>query len=189
MKKLSFAFDCDGVLQDYAETLDRLMHAEYGHHPVNAYSMYDRFPNLTKKQVNKIWDMVSTHNLLVHLKEIDNAFSILKELQGYGHDVYVVTAIQDHLYDDRLASFHKHGFNPTKLFCVGNVPKTTAYLEASADYMFDDQLFHLVEADGHVEHKILINNGIPQKKNAFLSDYRKYSTVAEWFAAEKNDIL
>jgi hypothetical protein len=55
--------------------------------------------------------------------------------------------------------------------------------------MFDDQLFHLVEADGHVEHKILINNGIPQKKNAFVSDYRKYNTVAEWFAAEKNDLL
>jgi hypothetical protein len=175
---MNFVFDCDGVLQDYCSIMDKIAFAKYRVRPKNAYAIEQRYPTLNAYARNVVH---SRTGLQIHnLPEIDNAFSVLKALQADGHNVFVSTAIPEHLADSRLISFNKHGFTPTKLFCVGSNPKTQSYIDANADYMFDDQKRHLKEAEHIVQNRILIGN-IVQKDDLELDAHEHYASVTQWY--------
>lgn len=173
-------FDNDGVLQDYTEMLDRTA-SNFGIPVVqpNAYGLRERF-GISKTEERIIFSRIANRRLLRNLNQIDDAFDVLKKLQQAGHKVIIATAIGDELYDDRMASYSKHGFTPTKLYCVGNVGKEHVYEYYKPDYIFDDQHHHLLEGIDHCENLICINNGIPQKKSVEIQ-FETYKTVKDWY--------
>lgn len=181
---MSLAFDCDGVLQDFASAMDAKVLELFGVIADNTkYHLHDRY-KLSDKELQYLKQHIYTDEFVESLNSIPYAMETAIELQRHNR-VIVVTAIPETLKNARLASFKRCGFTPDEIYCVGSTPKTSVYEKEKPRIVFDDQHSHLLEALPHSSIQICINDNIPQSSIVEVS-FTTFKSVKDWHEINNN---
>lgn len=181
---MSLAFDCDGVLQDFASAMDAKVLELFGVVADNTkYHLHDRY-TLSATELQFLQQHIYTDDFVENLNSIPYAIETAIELQQHNR-VIVVTAIPAKLQNARLASFKRYGFTPDAIYCVGHTPKTAVYEKEKPHIVFDDQHSHLLEALPYSSKQICINDNIPQSTIVDVS-FQTFKSVKEWSFINSN---
>lgn len=137
--------DVDGVLVSFLHGFERAFAAVIGRPAIRVTMHWDLDVayQITKEQLNAIWEYIGAHHIYRELPPLDGAFEALRELEAAGYEVHAVTALNPLFEADRLANLADLGFNPKSLHSVGFAPKTEALAQLRPVFFADDQLKHL----------------------------------------------
>lgn len=139
------ALDVDGVLVSFLHGFERAFAAVLGRPAIRVTMHWDLDVayQITKAELNAIWDHIRVHHIYRELPPIAGAFEAVRELESAGYDVHAVTSLDPVFEADRLINLADLGFNPKSLHSVGFNPKTDALLQLMPVFFADDQLKHL----------------------------------------------
>lgn len=160
--------DCDGVVLDFDLVFPHVAQDVLGHElPLerksNEYSLDLRY-GLSQQDMLRVLDAYAEHEKgWAGLPLIAGADEVIKDLQGRGHPVHMVTGIDNCMRVRRIENLAKHEIEVDAVHCVGmgHSSKEQVIREINPIVFVDDRL-RLLHECSFVPHRVFVDRGDTQ---------------------------